>query len=412
LIAKIGRPTTGPHLHFELRTVMPYAPGRGYLPDNPELAGYIAPSAAIWNSRMAVSPGVLWTQPAARDGARGVAVAGEGLIVILGEEYIAGIDTADGGERWRMAIDKDVEKMLLDANSAQIYTANQFGEVTAFALQNPENGAGEAGMQPVWAVDVDAVGIPALMPLPGGGLILSAWDQLAAISAVGELIWEASLETRPSDWLTSGGALIITTAGGQQPLWTVDATGPQRWETEAGGKLAAVENNLLLYSGTTLYRLDLENQSTEPIFALPGGRVDTGDVAALPGGGAIIAHVDRFDRRLIVFDENGNLLWQRSIVEISSGTLDLVVDGDDLFLVVQNPGDRGSEVSLFAIDLAEASLAHLFTGGTRSRAADQTRLFPFGDGRLLISVDGRHLTMLDSGEAGQAVSDEMVSSEQ
>ena len=43
MIGKIGRPTTSPHLHFEIRTYMPFAPGRGYMPDDPTLAGWVPP---------------------------------------------------------------------------------------------------------------------------------------------------------------------------------------------------------------------------------------------------------------------------------------------------------------------------------------------------------------------------------
>jgi outer membrane protein assembly factor BamB len=396
LIGKIGRPTTGPHLHFELRTVMPFAPGRGYLPDDPILAGYLPPSSTIWNSRMAVSPGVLWTQPFAGDGLRSVAALGEEMIMVLEGDHIAGLDMADGSERWRLAAAEDVEQALLDVESRQLYTANQFGEVSAFALPDGENSAEVTGAAPLWMADADVVGIPTLMPLPGGGLILSAWNHLVAISAQGALLWEADLETRPDDWLVSGGTLIGTTNGGERPLWTANANGWRRWDSNVGGRLAAAGNNVLLYDGNTLYRLDLESESVEPMLALPGGRLETGDVAALPGGAAIIAHADRADRRLIALDGTGDLLWERSVADVTAGNLDLLVEGDDLFLIDQYDGGSGSELALFALGLAEAQLTYLFSGGTRSSQVDQTRLFALGNGRILINIDGRSLTVLDT----------------
>ena len=404
LIGRIGRPTTGPHLHFELRSFMPFAAGSGYLPDDPTLAGWKPPSATIWNSRMAVSPGVLWTQPFVGDGVRSIQILGEEVITVLDGDHIAGLDTAAGSEQWRMAVDEDVEQALLDVESRQVYTANQFGEVSAFALAEMEAGAEANGIVPLWTADFDVVGIPALMPLPGGGLVLAAWDHLVAISAQGALLWEADLETRPYDWLVSGDTLIGTTNGGERPLWTANADGWQNWETDAGGRLAAAGDNVLLFDRNALSRLDLESQSVEPLLALPGVSLQAGAVAALPGGGAIVAHAARADQRLLALDGDGDLLWQRSIADIPAVDLDFLVDENQLFLAVQNDAGSGSEVSLFALGLENVSLTHLFTGGSRSSAVDQTRLFALGNGRLLISIDGRSLTLLDTTEARRLVS--------
>ena len=60
-VGKIGNPRGSPHLHLEVRTHLPYAPGTGYWTEAPTLAGWLPPSETIWNGRLAGSPGVLWS---------------------------------------------------------------------------------------------------------------------------------------------------------------------------------------------------------------------------------------------------------------------------------------------------------------------------------------------------------------
>lgn len=403
-IGEIGRPTTGPHLHFELRSYMPYAPGRGYMPDDPTLAGWVPPSETVWDSRLAAAPGVLWTQPASAEVMRTAETGREMLIILLDGEQIRAIDMASGEEVWHRPVGEDIERLAFDGESGQIYTANQKGEVIAYALPDPEGGLTVTGALPLWAVDFDVVGIPTLMPLPGGGLVLSAWDHLVAISAGGEFLWQVELETRPYDWLLHGDTLFVTANGGERPLLTADRSGWQFWDTGTGGRLAAAGDQVLLYDGDGLYRLDLAAQSVEPLLNLPGGRRDAGDAAPLPGGGLIVAQVDRADRRLLAFDSNGNLLWQRSVAGITAGDLDLFVAGDKLFLVDKSRGTWGSEIALFALDLeGEPRLIHLFSGGSRSSVLDQTSITPLANGQVLINIDGRSLTLLDTVEAERIV---------
>jgi murein DD-endopeptidase MepM/ murein hydrolase activator NlpD len=404
-IGEIGRPTTGPHLHFELRTYMPYAPGRGYMPDDPTLAGWVPPSETVWHSRLAASPGVLWTQPASAEVVRTAETAQEKLILLLDGEHIRAIDMTSGEEVWRRPVGEDIERLMFDRESGQIYTANQKGEVLAYALPDSEGGITITGALPLWAVDFDVVGIPTLMPLPGGGLVLSAWDHLVAISASGEFLWEVELETRPYDWLLHGETLFVTANGVEWPLLTANRSGWQFWDTRTGGRLATAGDQVLLYDGERLYRLDLAAESVEPLLNLPGGRRDAGDVAPLPGGGLIVAHVDRADRRLLAFDSGGNLLWQRSVDDATAGDLRLFAAGDKLFLVDKSRGTWGSEIALFALDLEEEpQLLHLFSGGSRSSALDQTSITPLAYDQVLINIDGRSLTLLDTAEAERIVS--------
>jgi outer membrane protein assembly factor BamB len=348
---------------------------------------------------------VLWTQPASAEVVRTAETAQEKQIILLDSEHIKAIDMISGEEVWHRPVGEDIERLMFDSERGQIYSANQKGEVLAYALPDSEGGITVTGDLPLWAVDFDVVGIPTLMPLPGGGLVLSAWDHLVALSAGGEFLWEVELETRPYDWLLHGETLFVTANGGERPLLTANKSGWRLWDTGTGGRLAAAGDQVLLYDGDGLYRLDLAAESVAPLLNLPGGRRDAGDVAPLPGGGLIVAHVDRADRRLLAFDSEGNLLWQRSVDDTTAGNLELFAMEEKLFLVDKSRGTWGSEIALFLLDLVEEPrLIHLFSGGSRSSALDQTSITPLANGRALINIDGRSLTLLDTAEAERIVS--------
>ncbi len=398
LIGKIGKPKTSPHLHFEIRTHMPLETATGYWPEDPTLAGWKPPSATIWNSRMAVSPGVLWSQPFAAEGVKGVGVAGEGLFIVHEGDTIAGLETSSGDERWRLVVAEDVEQVLWNSADQQIYSANQFGEVAAFAL--PDGGGAPLSL---WEVDLDMVGIPQLLPLPGGGLLLASWGKMGALSPEGELLWQLDQGLRIHDWTISGEELIIATTGSDSMLWLATTEGIKQWDRPGYGQLSVAGDNVLLYDGHGLYRLDLGEQSAAPLLALSRGNLREGDVLALPDGGAIITHADTFDRRLMAIDDRGNVLWERSIADYVAGEADLFSGPDQLFLLLQKSSGSGHEYSLFGLEADNALLTHLFTGGTRNSQLDQTNLVGLGRGRILINIDGRSLSVIDTRQAEQIV---------
>lgn len=403
LIGKIGKPKTGPHLHFEMRTHMPLETGTGYWPEDPTLAGWRPPSATIWDSRMALSPGVYWTQPFTA-GFQVVGLLGDELIIIKDGAHVIGLQTTDGVERWRLTLGDDVEQVLLNNDDQLIYAANQFGQISAYLLPDAASSANKVESMPLWMVDSDAVGIPELLPLPGGGAILSSWDTLHAVSEDGKMLWQEDLGTRPYDWQTIGDSLIISSAASAGSLWTADVGGLQTWEVDAGGRLAAVSGNLLLYNGSDLFRLNPETRKADLMINLPGGSLQLGDVTALAEGGALLVHADHFDRRLVAVDADGLILWQKSIAELPVDSQMLFTVNNELYLVLHTSSGSGSEVSLYDIDLMDARLTYLFNGGNRNNPVQQTGLYDLGQDRILLNIDGRSLTALDPGEAEQIVS--------
>jgi outer membrane protein assembly factor BamB len=217
---------------------------------------------------------VLWTKQFLSSWLRDVQVLGGEIIAAFDGDHILGLDTAAVEVVWRTPIGDDVEAVLLNGENRQVYVANQSGVVTALALPKEEEN-GELGEPlPLWQLDLDVVGIPTLLSLPGGGLVLSTWDGLAALSAEGKLLWEGDMGARLYDWLVIGNALIIST---YDSLWQADADGLQRWQSASGGLLTADRDNVLLYDGRSLFRLAPETSSVETLLALREGNLRASD---------------------------------------------------------------------------------------------------------------------------------------
>ncbi len=224
------------------------------------------------------------------------------------------------------------------------------------------------------------------------------------ISPEGEILWENDDFARPFDWLLTDDGLIISTTSGQRSLWTVDEGGPSPWGIELGGRLTGQGDQLWLYSADGIYRLDVPTLSATLLVELPQGLSGSGDIIALPGGGALVAHRDRADRRLIVLEPDGSVRWQRSYAGLVEGNLSLLLLDKTVFVAADQVANGNGEVAIYALDLEEAALTHLFTGGTRLAIPEFTQVLPAGEDRILINIGGGSMVLLDPQAALEAVS--------
>ncbi len=374
-VGTIGKPRGAPHLHFEVRTHLPYTPGGGYWAEDPTLAGWLPPSETIWNGRLAASPGVLWTQLVNSSAVKSIDSVSEELFIMLEAGQLLAANVADGAVIWSLPDEKRMEDAAVGLGQTQIYLAGQVGQVEAFSLADLQSDSPNEVPLPLWSVKLDAVGIPLLLPLPEGGVVVSVRDRLFAISDEGALLWESEAVGRPFDWLVSGDSLLFSTVDGESSLWSAGETEVVQWAEAVGGHLAADGDRLLLLDRDALYELDPQARSVERILALPLGRLESDDIVALPGGDMLLVHTDFADRRLIALKPESTLRWERSIAGIVEGDARLLVQGDQAYLVSQGSGSGVSEVSIFGIDLQRAELTLLFSGGTRSAVADRSAAF-------------------------------------
>jgi hypothetical protein len=402
-VGDIGRPRSTPHLHFEIRNHMPGEPGGGYWAEDPTLAGWEAPSPYIWNVRIMASPGVAWNRPAVGDGTVAIGPVGDHSLVILEDDQVSALQVEDGGLAWTLEYEEEVDRAILDAARPMLYTADQLGRLAAFRLPGEQDGAG-AEPDFLWDTDLDAVGFPTLISLPGGGLVLSFWEQLFAVSQAGRVLWEADEVGRPLDWVVAGEQLVLSTAGGEHDLWLLDTDGLAPFETPLSGQLAAGPGDRpLLLAVDGLYRLDPTRRAAERLLELPQSLPNSGAILALADGGLLLVHQDRFDTRLMALEEDGALRWERSLAEVVGGQLSLMSLGERVLLLAQDGRGGAAELTILAVDLEEASLTRLFEGGTRSAILSLTAAYSAGQDHLLVNIGGGSLLALDVTEAESGI---------
>lgn len=390
-IGQIGRPRSSPHLHFEIRTQSAYAPLTGYWTEDPTEAGWLPPSQFIWGERIAAAPGVQWTRPFTGDGTRALGVTNDDTLLILEDGQLLGLDVAGGDVRWQHAGESDVAAGLLDANRSLVYLANRGGEVTALAL------ASKPATR--WTRELDdVVGTPLLLPLPEGGVAVAARHNLYGLDAAGDLLWTRHAVGQPLAWTRAGEQLLLATTAGAAPLWQIDAAGPRAWNAPAGATPLLAGGQVWLYGRDGLYRL-AATRTAVLHYPLPPGLTSLGDAVALTDGGVLLAHADRFDRRLLAFGADGALRWERSYDGRLHGRVRLLATDNAVYVVnEQENADGASALSVYALDLESATLTQIFAGGTRAPNAADTWLLADGE-RLLLNIGGGHMVALTPREA-------------
>lgn len=413
-VGQIGKPRTSPHLHFEIRTHMPYEPGPGYWSVDPTLAGWKPPSQFIWDNRISAAPGVEWMRSFTSGSTTGLGMLKEDTFVAIDGLRLVGIDVSGEGLRWSQPISYTSPAVLIDADGSRVYAANSVGEIEAFLLPDlqgvkPSEG-GEPSLEPIWMIKRETRGTPTLMPLPGGGVAVAVRGQMFGLSPSGRLLWEQESNGRPFDWALVGERLIFTLEGRDGPVWSIDASGPTAWQAPVSGRPVIAGDRIFVYAADGIYHLDSETLSAELLYALPRGSPNSGDVIALPDGGLLVAHQDVYDRRLIVLNDDGTLRWERSFSNIFRGRQRLLMLGGRPFLVSENnTTSSAGEMSVFAIDLNSAQLARIFTAGNRGSIPGPASAFVVGTHRILLDVGGSRLVMLDTRLALEAVSQAMSS---
>lgn len=394
-IAEIGQPRTPPHLHFEIRTHMPDEPGPGYWGSDPTEAGWLPPSPFIWNNRMAAMPGVAWTRPGTAEDPQFVGVVNGNTLLALQDEELVGLDVADGRLRWRRTLTETVTSVVVDAHQTQLYMVTRPGQVTAYPLLAADEATTTLAEAPLWQVDLNKVGLPTLRPLPGGGVVVAVRQDLTAIAASGEVLWWARLAQPAADWLLTADQLILSVTGHQGPVYALTASGLQTWPMPLNGQPVSAGSQIWLATYDGLYRLDPLTMTADRLYQLPRSTLGAASVVALPDGGALLAHRELGGGRLIALRPDGTIQWQRAYKQPEVAEMQLLLHQGQPYLLVQTGSDITTQILLYAIDMQNPALQHIFTGGTRTPRPGGNWFVSANDTLLLINVGGGSLAALD-----------------
>ncbi len=414
-IGKIGRPRSSPHLHFEIREHMPSSTGRGYWSSDPTKFGWKSPSLFIWTYRMKTSPGVEWLWPSDNDFVQRLGLWNGDTIVALRNTGLVGVDLEDGRLLWESQIPERTITALFDTHLPLVYTINHRRELLAYEMNVSEGEdqfpTSDLPLEPIWKIPLDSFRTPTLLPLPGGGVVVSIGERLLAVSSVGKVLWQHNPVARPMDWQLVNEQLIMTTMGRNDPILMIDEDGLTAWTVQLSGHLAANQEQVWVHSEDGIFLLNTEQLSAEMVHPLPTGIRHLGNMIALPDGSLVLIHTDTHDERLILMGPDGELRWQRSFSGAFQGEPSLFELGGQLFLITQDEttstlqriGASSSEFVMYSVELFSGKLIRVFKGGARNPHPSVSSVLVVGKDRLLINVSGINLVMLDTRMAMEAI---------
>jgi murein DD-endopeptidase MepM/ murein hydrolase activator NlpD len=375
-VGAIGKPRGSPHLHFEIRTQWPDQPGPGYWSVDPQLAGWKPPSETIWNYRVLHAPGVGWTYPFTASNSIGLGLLSDGSLTAYDGQRL--IDLANGQLQWSRSISGTLYQAALDDTGSSIYLSTLDGSVQAFD---------ESG-RPSWQLAESGSGRVALMPLPGGGVVIQQGQQLSAVSSTGERLWQLDQVDAPLNWLRDHDRLLFSTNTEAPILYALDRAGQLIELAPIDGQLVAAGDQIFIRAAAGIYRLNEAGHSVDLVLPLDPAAFNGGDIQALPDGAVIIAHNGWSNRRLIMLNADGSLRWDRSVVELSSQLPQLVVSGDRIYAITL-------EGEVLLIDPMSGSAQRIFQGGTNDRRSQAPWGFGNRWGQLLFDFRGGEIIALD-----------------
>jgi murein DD-endopeptidase MepM/ murein hydrolase activator NlpD len=394
-IGEIGNPRTSPHLHFEIRLHLPISAGHGYWSTNPANAGWLPPSQTIWETRLAASPGVLWTRPYEDGLSRGLGAYQSGFVIIQGGEMSA-VDPSNGSFLWSQTISETIRTALLDEASSLVYQLDLVGDLTAYPLPGPS--------EPVWKSDTNALSTADLIPIPDGGVLVSDRRRVIGVSPEGEIRWESETSAAVISWAHYGGRLIFTTSDTEKPLWSANESSISAWDLRISGKLAVSEDGIFLYNEDGLYRLNVQDQTAVLVAKLPGTNLQSIDLVSRSDGGFLLVHTDRADRRLLAVDPDGSLIWERSLAALPRGELRFVSLVEAAYLMNFQTGSTGIQVDLYSINQESKTLTHILVGGSRLSYNRDVWMMPMSTDRILINIGGSAFFAFDPQSALSMIS--------
>ena len=384
-VGAIGKPRGRPHLHFEIRTHTPDDPGPGYWPVDPRLAGWFAPSDTISDYRIQVSPGVEWMRPFTTTGSVGIGVLSDGTLAAVDGANLIGIDPGDGRLRWSQPISPTVHQALIDVDGAQVYLSLFTGAVQAF----------DASGAALWRIELGRSNRPALMPMPGGGVVVATDRALIGVSASGGRLWQIDRAAPPFDWALDGDRLIFTTQATYAAVHTLDRDGHLRWAARLSGRIAVTGDQVFINHVNGVYRLNPETLGADLLLPLDGSALDLGQPLAMPDGGLLVPHRGSSVQRLIALTADGAIRWDKSITVFGRTLPHLLRIGDQVFALTID-GD------VLSIDPDSGEARVIFDGGVGVRVPGEASAFATADGRLLIDMRSGDFIGLDLQRASQS----------
>ncbi len=376
-VGAVGKPRGRPHLHFEIRHYMPDQPGPGYWSVDPRLAGWEPPTEYIWDERMSTSPGVQWLRTFTSTNSIGLGVI-RNSFVAFDDDRLFALNADDGQAQWTRPLTATFYRAILNPVDASIYLSTITGTLESFSITGTLK----------WQIDFARTDRPALMPMPGGGVIVQNDQQLIGLSSTADRLWQLDRGAAPFDWLLLNDRVLFTTSGDQAAIEVIDRAGQLTPLANIGGQLLLAHDQVFFYNATGVYRLNTVTHSADLLLPLDSGSVGAGSIVAASDGTLIISRRSFADRRLIALNPNGTLRWDRSVADLGRNAPSLVTIGQNTYAITLD-GD------VLLIDIQTGAAQRIFDGGSNLSVAGEPWGIPAGSGLLIFDFRGGTLVAFD-----------------
>ncbi len=386
VLGGIGWPSRGrPHLHYEIRNILPDEGGPGYIDGDPLATGWYHPLAftSLWQLRLA--PGFLASTSFSAVPTLPVRLTGAGGYVLAsGERIMAGVLGQDSAQ-WQVEAGSNVQGLA----------ALPDGRVVAHTRAGQAMTLAQGRYEALWQVaEPDApfqtLGETLVFALQGGAL--------DAFNAAGERLWQlppfpATLQL--SDFVSDGTLLAIGLRDpGNGILWRlVDAEGVVRYQANMAQRsllAPAGDGTWLGLDGQHFFRI-ADGQRQE--LATLAGWVGSAAAITMDMAGNSYLYLGGGARSLLSLDAQGSLRWRVDWPGARSALPPLLDNGSGCLLYALDA--RGG---LSLIDTADGSLLRrieLYAGGSRN-SSPQARLLQVDvDERIQVSSGFLALVTLD-----------------
>lgn len=376
VIALIGWPSRGkPHLHYELRSMMPAEGGPGYVAGNPLLDGWYHPLefTELWRARL--QPGFVDVRTYPSAPTEPPVLLDDGSIALtLSDQLVLFID---GVERWRISLG-EVATGLTGLTGGRIAALARGGQV--FTLQNGRF----IGAWPVDALEASPVvaAESLVFATAGGGL--------ASYSAAGDPLWSVPALAGEDDaprviaFAASGAEIVLVVRGTDGPVLRLVRDGALvlDWPMDDPA-LAALspQGGWFVVNGAAIERLtDSGTLPFAELAAAPG----RGSRLTADGFGGVYLLAAGAQSTLTAFDSSGTERWITAVPNGRAGLSPLLAVGGGCLLYALD-----ADGALRAYRTSDGELAAerlLYPGGNQSGSPRSRLLSVTPDDGLTVSA--------------------------
>lgn len=384
IVGTVGWPETGaPHLHYEIRRILPGDGGPGYIDGNPLEAGWLHPLdfTFLWQARL--QPGFVSAQTFTEAPSLPPLSLPDGTNVLAAGESLQARD-ASGTLRWQVTTDGAITGMAA-LDGGRVVAQTETGQVSVLA-----NGRYDA----LWRVDTLDVRLPFVIVRRGVAqrvVFAASNGALYAFDATGDTLWRlesADSNVQPTQLIPAANAATIAYIvrdNGRSLLRIVDADGAIIHTTESAGEMVItpLADGWRVLAGGALQQIDATGDVTplaQNVTPAPG----RGATMAVDRTGVTYLYMDDAARTLLAVDAAGAVRWRQRFAAGGDAPPLLATDAGCLLYALDSAGTLSVMNAATGETVARRNL---YAGGARTRQLS---------GRLL-RVDSRNQVTVSAG---------------